>query len=74
MSGFVEAPGVIADVETGFAGTNALARARVARDTLALRLEDLPEEDRRIDLVGVDSTLGAGTNAPGSTSKSRRAS
>ena len=58
VSGFVERPGMIADVEIGFAGTRAEARARVAADVLRLRLADLPEEDVRIDLVGIDSIIG----------------
>jgi hypothetical protein len=58
VSGFVERPGMIADVEIGFAGTRAEARARLAADVLRLRLADLPEEDVRIDLVGIDSILG----------------
>ena len=44
VSGFVEAPGFIADVEIGYAGTGALNRGRVAADTLRLRLADLPRE------------------------------
>ena len=59
VSGFVEQPGLIADVEVGYAGTHALHRARVAADTLRLRLSDINSEDLRIDLVGVDSTLGS---------------
>lgn len=58
VSGFVEAPGFIADVEIGYAGTGALNRGRVAADTLRLRLKDMPREDVRIDLVGVDSIIG----------------
>lgn len=59
VSGFVEEPGLIADVEIGYAGTNALSRAQVAADTLRLRLDDFTAQNLRIDLVGVDSTLGA---------------
>ena len=59
VSGFVEEPGVIADVEIGYAGTGALNRGRVAADTLRLRLAGLASEDVRIDLVGVDSIIGA---------------
>ena len=59
VSGFVEEPGVIADVEIGYAGSYALQRGRLAADTLKLRLSDIPPEEIRIDLVGVDSTLGA---------------
>lgn len=58
VSGFVEEAGFIADVEIGYAGTGALNRARVAADTLRLRLHDVPREDIRIDLVGVDSVIG----------------
>ena len=59
VSGFVASPGLVADVEIGYAGTHALQRGRVAADALRLRLSDWPEESIRIDLVGVDSTLGA---------------
>ncbi len=58
VSGFVEAPGFIADVEIGYAGTGALNRGRVAADTLRFKLAELPREDVRIDLVGVDSIIG----------------
>ena len=64
VSGFVEQPGFIADIEIGYAGTHALNRGRVAADALRLRLDDIPEDDIRIDLVGVDSTLGAASLAP----------
>lgn len=59
VSGFVESPGLIADVEVGYAGTHALQRGQIAADVLRMRLSDWNEEDIRIDLVGVDSTLGA---------------
>ena len=36
-----------------------MTRGRLAADTLRLRLGDIPSDDLRIDLVGVDSTLGA---------------
>ncbi|MBM3489644.1 MAG: DUF1446 domain-containing protein [Alphaproteobacteria bacterium] len=58
VSGFVEQPGFVADVEIGYAGTHALQRGRIAADALRLRLDDWQPEDLRIDLVGVDSTLG----------------
>ncbi|MFT5172642.1 MAG: hypothetical protein ACI8W7_000808 [Gammaproteobacteria bacterium] len=58
VSGFVEEPGMIADVEVGYAGTHALRRGQIAADTLRLRLDQFAAEDIRIDLVGVDSTLG----------------
>jgi hypothetical protein len=64
VSGFVEQPGFIADIEIGYAGTHALNRCRVAADALRMRLDDIPEDDIRIDLVGVDSTLGAASLPP----------
>lgn len=64
VSGFVEQPGFIADIEIGYAGTHALNRGRVAADALRMRLDDIPREDIRIDLVGVDSTLGAASLPP----------
>jgi hypothetical protein len=66
VSGFVEGPGFIADVEIGYAGTHALRRARAAAQTLAIRLDAFDPESIRIDLVGVDSILGPATlPAPG---------
>ena len=60
VSGFVEQPGFIVDIEIGYAGTYALRRGQVSADALRLRLENMfKPEDVRIDLVGVDSTLGA---------------
>lgn len=59
VSGFVEQPGVIADMEIGFAGTHALQRGRIAAEVLKMRLDMFPPEAIRVDLVGVDSTLGA---------------
>ncbi|MDP6707370.1 MAG: DUF1446 domain-containing protein [Alphaproteobacteria bacterium] len=64
VSGFVEQSGFVADVEIGYAGTHALQRGQVAADALRLRLDDLPPEDLRIDLVGVDSTLGPASLPP----------
>lgn len=64
VSGFVEQPGFVADIEIGYAGTHALNRGRIAADALRMRLDDFREEDIRIDLVGVDSTLGAASLAP----------
>jgi hypothetical protein len=61
VSGFVDEPGVIADVEIGYAGWTALARARVAADVLRLRLDGFASEDIRIDIVGVNSILGDGS-------------
>jgi hypothetical protein len=58
VSGFVDLPGFIADVEIGFAGIGALRRGQVAAETLRMRLRDIADEDIRIDLVGVNSILG----------------
>lgn len=59
--GFVEQRGVIADIEIGFAGPDALDLGRRAADTLRLRLQDWLEADHVIDLVGVNSILGPGS-------------
>lgn len=60
VSGFVDLPGVIADVEIGYAGSRALDRARLAADVLRRRLHRgrLGNAEARIDVVGVDSVLG----------------
>ncbi len=58
---FVERRGVIADVEIGFAGHGAMTRAQCAADVLRLRLQGWAEADLTIDLVGVNSILGAGS-------------
>jgi len=63
VAGFVEARGVIADVEIGFAGTGAQERAQCAPDTLRIRLGDFHDEDIRVDLVGVNAMLG-GASVP----------
>jgi Acyclic terpene utilisation family protein AtuA len=65
VSGFVELPGFIADVEIGYAGVGAHRRGRVAAEALRIRLSDIPEDDIRIDLVGVDSILGAASPSAG---------
>ncbi|MDQ4061979.1 MAG: DUF1446 domain-containing protein [Pseudomonadota bacterium] len=66
VSGFVEGPGFIADVEIGYAGTGGLRRAQVAAETLALRLDAFDQDSIRIDIVGVNSILGAASlQAPG---------
>ncbi len=72
VSGFVDRPGAIADVEVGYAGHGALHRARIAADVLRLRLGAIPEADLRIDLVGVNSVLGrlAG-DSPGEPAEAR---
>jgi hypothetical protein len=60
--GFLARRGLVADIEIGFAGTGALGRARTSAEVLKLRLADaFRAEDLRIDLVGVDSILGAGS-------------
>jgi hypothetical protein len=60
--GFLARRGVIADVEIAYAGTGALGRARLAADVLRIRLERvLGIADFVVDLVGVDSVLGAGS-------------
>ncbi len=61
VAGFLELPGYIADVEIGYAGTGAMARAKRAAETLRLRLSDWADEDIAIDLVGIDSILRAGS-------------
>ena len=61
VAGFLEFPGFIADCEIGFAGTGAFNRARLAAETLRLRLADWPQQDMAIDIVGVDSILRAGS-------------
>ncbi len=61
VAGFLELPGYIADVEIGYAGSGAMARAQRAAETLRLRLADWADEDIAIDLVGVDSILRAGS-------------
>lgn len=63
VSGFVERPGTLADVELSYAGTGALVRARHAAEALRLRLSHIPEGALRIDLVGVDSVLGGASRA-----------
>ena len=57
--GFVKRPGEVADVEITYAGEGAVARAMVARDVLRERVELLGLRDYAVDLVGIDSVLGA---------------
>jgi hypothetical protein len=60
--GFLARRGLVADIEIGFAGTGALSRARNSAEILQLRLGDQFGADAlRIDLVGIDSVLGAGS-------------
>ncbi len=61
VAGFLELPGFIADLEIGFAGSGALARAQRAAETLRLRLSAWADADIAIDLVGVNSVLRAGS-------------
>lgn len=61
VAGFMELPGFIIDCEIGYAGTEALARARRTAEALRLRLSDWHDEDIAIDLVGIDSILRAGS-------------
>jgi hypothetical protein len=61
VSGFVDLPGFIADVEIGFAGMGAARRGHIAAEALRMRLRDIPDEDIRVDLVGVNSILGGGS-------------
>ena len=61
VAGFLELPGFIADLEIGFAGSGALARAQRAAETLRLRLSAWGDADIAIDLVGVNSVLRAGS-------------
>lgn len=56
--GFVERPGIIADIEIGYAGSGAQERAVRAAEVLRRRLQDWPEDGLLIDLVGVDAILG----------------
>lgn len=58
VSGFVALPGVVADMEIGFAGLGALERARDAGEVLDARLKAAGMADPAIDIVGVDSLLG----------------
>ncbi len=64
VSGFVDQPGVIADIEIGYPGTHCLQRGQVAADALRMRLDDMPKDTIRIDLVGINSTLGAASLPP----------
>jgi hypothetical protein len=58
VSGFVERPGAVADVEIAYAGSRAFERASHAAEALRMRLGFLALEDLQIDLVGIDSVLG----------------
>jgi len=64
VSGFVDLPGFISDIEIGYAGTHALQRGQIAADALRMRLDDFADDDIRIDLVGLDSTLGPASPPP----------
>jgi hypothetical protein len=58
VSGFVERPGAVVDVEIAYAGSRAFERASHAAEALRRRLAFLPEGDLRVDLVGINSVLG----------------
>lgn len=59
--GFRRSPGCIADVEISYVGHGCHERARVAAETMELRLGMLPGVlEHRFDLVGVNSVLGIG--------------
>jgi hypothetical protein len=66
VSGFVDRPGVIADIEIGFAGRGALERARRGADVLERRLRRglLGNAEMRVDVVGLNSMLGAASQPP----------
>ena len=60
--GFLARHGLVADIEIAFAGSGALGRARNSAEILRLRLaKHFRPQDLRIDLVGIDSVLGAGS-------------
>lgn len=63
VSGFVERPGAVADVEIAYAGTRAFERASHAAEALRHRLSFLADEDLRVDLVGINSVLGGASKA-----------
>jgi hypothetical protein len=58
VSGFVERPGYIMDVEVAYAGDGALERAGRAVELLRRRLDMFGPDEILVDLVGVDSVLG----------------
>ena len=59
--GFLARRGLIADIELAYSGTGALGRAQLAADVLRTRLpRELGVADFIVDLVGVNSVLGAG--------------
>ena len=61
--GFLARRGLVADIEIGYAGTGALARAERAAEVLRMRLEAaIAPSDLMIDLVGVNSVLGPGSS------------
>lgn len=63
VAGFVEHPGFLVDIEIGFAGDGALARALNAADVLRYRLSNWAQEDIHIDVVGLNSVLGVHSRA-----------
>ncbi|WP_137389886.1 acyclic terpene utilization AtuA family protein [Rhodoligotrophos defluvii] len=70
--GFAEEPGMIADVEMGLAGFGAHERALRAADVLRHRLSDWPQDDLRIDIVGIDSILGGASRPANATTNELR--
>lgn len=62
--GFRKGRGMMADAEIAYAGNGAADRARAAAETMALRLESLGIARFGVDLVGVDSVLGARATHP----------
>jgi hypothetical protein len=65
VSGFALQPGLVADVEIGFAGTGAVEHAQRACDTLRIRLAQLGIEEFAVDIVGVNSLLGSLSRSAG---------
>jgi hypothetical protein len=62
--GFRKGRAVMADAEIAYAGFGAADRARAAAETMELRLESLGITRFGVDLVGVDSVLGARATHP----------
>jgi hypothetical protein len=61
VAGFVDKPGFIMDCEIALAGAGAHERGELMARALRLRLAAWGEEDVSVDLVGVNSVLGAGS-------------
>jgi hypothetical protein len=67
VAGFVDKPGFIMDCEIALAGAGAHERGELMARALRLRLAAWGEEDVSVDLVGVNSVLGAGSQRLQST-------